>query len=284
LSNPEHLYHYTSIEGLAHILESKQIRFSRLDLLDDVTEGQSKDPVDWRKYFFVSCWTADSEESIPLWSMYTPDMAGVRLKLPTEMFKMHILNLEDIPDFIQLADTSAAPEGANISIRCHMPYEKLHGEDYFVMTPCFGKDVWPFKVDYTNNEEQLNQNLISYNKETDQTSVSGFEVAKYKKKVWEFQNEWRFRIYCHNAAPRSLKNTMPKDDYCNLMIKELSNLGTGISQKYFFMELAQDALDNLEVILGPKVDPAHKIIVNSLIKNYCPNANLLQSRLTGQIR
>ena len=284
MSNPEHLYHYTSIEGLAHILKSKQIRFSRLDLLDDATEGQSKDPIDWRKYFFVSCWTANSEESIPLWSMYTPDMAGVRLKLPTEMFKMHTLDLKDIPDFIQIADISKLPEGANISISCHMPYEKLHGEDYFVMPPSFSKDVWPFKVDYTNDEAQLNQNLISHDKETDRIRINTFEVAKYKKKVWEFQDEWRFRIHCHNAAPRSLKDTMPNDDYYNLMLKELCDLGKGISQKHFFMELAQDALDNLEVILGPKVNPAHKIIVNSLIRSYCPSANLLQSKLTGQLR
>lgn len=284
MSKPESLYHYTSIEGLSHILATRQIRFSRLDLLDDVTEGQSKDVVDWRKYFFVSCWTADKEESIPLWSMYTPNMTGVRLKLPTKMFKMHILDINEVPDFIILADTSAAPAGANITMLSYLPYEKLHGEDYFVMTPCFEEKVWPFEVTYTDNEAKLNQNLINYNQETNKTIISSFEVAKYKKRVWAFQNEWRFRIYCHNAAPRSLKNITPKEEYFNLMLKELSSLGKGISQKYFFMELSDEAFDNIEVVLGPKVNPAHEIIVNSLIKAHCPKATLSKSRLMGQIR
>ena len=130
----------------------------------------------------------------------------------------------------------------------------------------------------------LRSNLISTEIATNRTSIRAFEVAKYKKKVWEFQNEWRFRIYCHNAAPRSLKESMPYEEYYNLMLKELSSLGKGVSQKYFFMELDQDALYSLEVLLGPKVAPAHRIIISSLINNYCPDATLKQSRLTGEIR
>ncbi|RUO24451.1 hypothetical protein CWE09_11375 [Aliidiomarina minuta] len=284
MSKPEYLYHYTSIEGLAHILESRQIRFSRLDLLDDVTEGQSQDAVDWRKYYFVSCWTAEEEESIPLWSMYTPDMMGVRIKLPLSMFKTHIIDHSELPRFIQLADTSKAPPGAKIQIRCLMPYEKLHGEDYFVMNTCFRDEVWPSKVEYTDDPTLLNQNLIKYNKETDTTSISSDEIAKYKKKVWSFQYEWRFKIHCFNAAPRSLKSKMPNDSYNELMLRELRNFEKGVSQEYFFMDLDDLIFDSLEVVLGPKVDSAHKIIVNSLIQNFCSKAKVSPSRLTGQIR
>ena len=149
MSKPDFLYHYTSIDGLAHILRSKKIRFSRLDLLDDVNEGQSKDSVDWRKYYFVSCWTADEEESIPLWHMYTPEMKGVRLKLPTKFFKSYEINLSEVPKFIHLADTSKAPEGANIRLLSYMPYDMLHGEDYFVMPNFFDDENWPLKVEYT---------------------------------------------------------------------------------------------------------------------------------------
>lgn len=39
---PDFLYHYTSIDGLAHILSSKKIRFSRLDALDDINEDNLK--------------------------------------------------------------------------------------------------------------------------------------------------------------------------------------------------------------------------------------------------
>jgi len=42
---------------------------------------------------------------------------------------------------------------------------------------------------------------------------------------------------------------LPQDNYYKLMLKELKNLGKGISKKYFFMELEQEAFDNLEVIV-----------------------------------
>ena len=34
------IYHYTTIETLALILESKSIKFSRLDMLDNKTESE----------------------------------------------------------------------------------------------------------------------------------------------------------------------------------------------------------------------------------------------------
>lgn len=284
MSKPDFLYHYTSIDGLAHILRSKKIRFSRLDLLDDVNEGQSKDSVDWRKYYFVSCWTADEEESIPLWHMYTPEMKGVRLKLPTKFFKSYEINLSEVPKFIHLADTSKAPEGANIRLLSYMPYDMLHREDYFVMPNFFDDENWPLKVEYTNNEDLLNQDLIGYNEHLQMTSVNSFEVAKYKKKVWSFQDEWRFRICCFNAAPRSLKDEMSENDYYNLMVKELSTLDKGVSQQYFFMEIDDNAFKSIEISLGPKLELAQEIIVDALVKTYCPTASVIKSTLSGHIR
>lgn len=284
MSKPDYLYHYTSIDGLAHILKSKQIRFSRLDLLDDVNEGQSKDSVDWRKYYFVSCWTADEEESIPLWHMYTPEMKGVRLKLPTNFFKSYEINLSEVPNFIRLVDTTKAPKGANIRVLSYMPYDVMHGEDYFVMPNFFDDGNWPLKVEYTNDEALLNQDLISYNDHLKMTYINSFEVAKYKKKVWSFQDEWRFRICCFNAAPRSLKDEMSENDYYDLMVKELSTLGKGVSQQYFFMDIDDNAFNSIEISLGPKLELAQELIVDALVKTYCPTANVTKSTLSGHIR
>lgn len=284
MCKPEFLYHYTSIEGLAHILASRAIRFSRLDLLDDVDEGGSTDEVDWRKYYFVSCWTADTEESIPLWSMYTRDMTGVRLKLPTEMFRKYLIEHEKVPKFIHIADTSSAPPGAKIILESYMPYELLHGEDYIVMPPSFGKDVWPLEVIYTDDESKLKQEILRYDPVSDRTTMSLFEVGKYKKKVWAFQKEWRFRICCYSAAPRSLADKMPEDDYYKLMISKLGSLGNGVNQEYFFMELSEQAFANAEILMGPKVDKAHELIVDALVKAYCPTISISQSHLAGTIR
>ena len=42
------------------------------------------------KFVYVSCWTEDSEESIPLWNLYTPNMHGVRIRMPEFPFKKNI--------------------------------------------------------------------------------------------------------------------------------------------------------------------------------------------------
>ncbi|MCS6160741.1 DUF2971 domain-containing protein [Shewanella baltica] len=284
MEKPEFLYHYTSIEGLAHILSSKKIRFSRLDFLDDMEEGGSKDPVDWRKYFFVSCWTSTSEESIPLWSMYTKNMTGVRIKVKTDMFQKYQLDAECIPKFLKIADTSSAPPGSKIMLQTYMPYDEMHGEDYMVLPPSWGDDFWPFPVEYTNDEERLSQQLIHYNVETDQTMVRSFEIAKYKRKVWRFQDEWRFRLYCHSAAPRSLMSKMGEQEYFELMVRALSTLGGGISKEYFYLALDDEAFNNVEILLGPKVDIAHEIMVKALIDSHCPSATLSSSNLKGKIK
>ena len=87
------LYHYTSIENLALILKNKTIRFNRLDRVDDIEESSIYEKtVPMGKYTFVSCWTDNEEESIPLWKMYTPQMKGVRIAMDYDMFLMKKIN------------------------------------------------------------------------------------------------------------------------------------------------------------------------------------------------
>lgn len=284
MSVPDFLYHYTSIEGLAHILCSKKIRFSRLDFLDDMSEGDSADILDWRKYFYVSCWSSSEEESIPLWSMYTNDMRGVRLKVKTKMFKKHRFNLDSVPKFIHMADISSAPPGAQIILESYMPYDEMHGENYMVMPPSWREEDWPYAIQYTNDENKLKQEVLKQNTTTGQASISYNEVARYKRKAWQFQDEWRFRLYCHNAAPRSLMSKMSETDYYNLMVDSLSTLGPGIAQEYFYLTLDDNVFESIEILLGPKVIEAQKIIVEALKAKYCPSASVLNSQLTGKIR
>jgi hypothetical protein len=284
VQKPEYLYHYTSIEGLAHILSSKSIRFSRLDSLDDTEEGASQDTVDWRKYFYVSCWAATSEESIPLWSMYTKNMTGVRIKVKIDMFKRYNIDPINIPKFMQIADTSSAPAGSKINIQSFMPYEEMHGEDYMVMPPSWQEKFWPFPIEYTDDESKLKQQLISYNPTVDKTSISTFEVAKYKRNVWKFQNEWRFRLQCFGAAPRSLWGKLDHNAYVDLMVKRASTFTTGINKECFYLALNEETFNDIEIVLGPKMEPAQRIIVDALVRSHCPSASIIDSTLAGRIK
>ena len=74
------IHHYTNIEALAMILSTRKIRFNRLDRMDDLEEGHVEaQGVPLGKYTYVSCWTEEEEESIPLWNMYAGKEMGVRL-------------------------------------------------------------------------------------------------------------------------------------------------------------------------------------------------------------
>jgi hypothetical protein len=86
---PKYLYHYTNLSTLALILDSKQIKFNRLDSLDDLAEGVTKDVANIRQYYFVSSWTCNENEDLAFWNMYTTNMKGVRIRLPTFPFKFY---------------------------------------------------------------------------------------------------------------------------------------------------------------------------------------------------
>jgi hypothetical protein len=83
---PTELYQYTSIDSLDKILESSTLRFSRLDKVNDPEEAIASDLPFASSSVFVSCWSSEEKESIPMWSMYGSRFGGVRIRLPTNMF------------------------------------------------------------------------------------------------------------------------------------------------------------------------------------------------------
>lgn len=89
MDKPEYLYHYTSLETLALILENRTICFNSLLNVDDIEESETSDLKNFGKYVYVSCWTDEKDEMIPMWNLYTPDMHGVRIKLPAFPFEKH---------------------------------------------------------------------------------------------------------------------------------------------------------------------------------------------------
>ena len=90
------LYQYTSVSSLALILSNRTIRFTALNLMDDLQEQETSDIKNLGQFCFVSCWTEDAEEQIPMWKMYTTLEAGVRIRLP----KYPFLEVEDRPEDI----------------------------------------------------------------------------------------------------------------------------------------------------------------------------------------
>ena len=65
--------------------------------VDDLDEAETEDMGKFGKILvYVSCWTEDSEESIPLWNLYTPNMHDVRIRMPEFRLKNIDLKKENI--------------------------------------------------------------------------------------------------------------------------------------------------------------------------------------------
>lgn len=93
---PEVLYHYTSLDTLALILRNRPIRFTPLSSMDDVQEHMTTGTSNIGDFVFVSCWTGEDRESIPMWSLYASLESGVRIELPSTPFETYPLTPESM--------------------------------------------------------------------------------------------------------------------------------------------------------------------------------------------
>lgn len=69
------------------LLHNRTFCFNNLLYVDDIEEAETSDMGKFGRFVYVSCWTDDKEESIPLWNMYPPNMHGIRIRMPEFPFK-----------------------------------------------------------------------------------------------------------------------------------------------------------------------------------------------------
>lgn len=272
----EYLYHYTSLETLALILSNKTIRFNNLLYVDDIEEAETNDMGKFGRIAYVSCWTDDERESIPLWNMYTPNMHGVRIRMKKFPFKRYHFSKgemfleEDIETYINLRKVY---DENKVNIVSDLPkLEKVEYSDEV-------DDLYPkIKIesykgaaqDYINAKrmEDLQSQKVEYLFE---------KLGKYKRTNWEFQKEWRYII---TASPMGMKELYPVTfKKQQELIRRIENLDLIPPCKDIFLELSEDAFEDMEIILGPRMSEAEKILAKALVDKYCPNANFVESAL-----
>lgn len=274
----ELLHHYTSIESLALILETRKLRFTRLDLLDDQIESKYYGKYDLSNYIYVSCWTGNLDESIPQWQLYTPKMRGVRITFASRMFPMKNLfpSMPHDPrfDFLFTLDELVAED------YCIMPtYSRGYDNDFFV------KDV-----EYLETENEILEKLGQVTKENSNGGIQIDSIrlfAKYKTKEWSFQNETRFVLCILPIHPGVvLEGKSPEERLEDALSACSSVIINQIPPKltHFDMKLADSIVNNIQVTLGPKCSRAEEIIVKSLLKTYTSRGSSRISRLHGKIK
>lgn len=73
--------HYTSIPVLFKILRNNQILFNRIDNVNDLEEKENLMKHENYQRVFISCFSTQNSESIPMWRMYTNKDTGIMLKI-----------------------------------------------------------------------------------------------------------------------------------------------------------------------------------------------------------
>jgi hypothetical protein len=268
----KYIYHYTNIETLALILKNKTIRFNRLDRVDDISEGESFEKIKLQNFLFVSCWTLDSEESIPLWRMYTNNLQGVRLRLPKDFFNWQPLKVPDklLPFYHGVMESP-------------IPYEEMFTNDYFISPVTKGNSQFERSVEYDPDYKNIkNQKIIITE---NGISINDYgRIAAIKSPDWAFQKEYRFILMIFPSFPNTgfddkiWQNNFP--GYARMALQK----GEGPKLNFLDMQINPDVLNSLEITLGPLCSEGNNLIVEALIEKFCPDATVKKSNLTGSIR
>lgn len=244
----DRIFHYTTLETLKLILSNKTIRLNSLTNVDDKLEGFSIDFGDMAKYIYVSSWTKDADENIPLWYMYTDKMSGIRIEADS--------------DFLVL-ETDSEDKITNIINSNLIAYLIKSGKNGSFLTP----------VKYTNffsscingPRGYINENII--------------DIGIIKPTAWSFQNEYRFRIYGINK--KYLVN-FGDNNFQRFFNAILNNKPNDIS----FVDVKFDInkFNTANFMLGPNTLDSDYLKLRSIVNEYLPNHSGQIQRSNLEIR
>lgn len=265
------LYHYTNVGILALILKNHSIRFNSLDRMDDRQEQMTADLKKAGQFCYVSAWTDDDEESIPMWNMYTPLEAGVRISLRRNPFRIYT-NSTEIMRGATGCRAQIEPENGIESI---IPLSDMINNS-FLLGQATSKDIL-WEVKYTNDYSKLNPKIIGDNEET--TVVRLMQLGRYKNTHWKFQREWRYIIH---AIPFDWNGSddMTSGQFAEFCSKLYSDTGNQPFPHYD-MIIDKEAFEEMTITLSPCLSAGNRVIVQDLVEKYNPKAKILESKLNG---
>lgn len=174
------LFHYTSFETLRLILKNKNLKFNRIDKVNDRMEHRLFGDDELSHLVFVSCFSTDEMESIPMWDIYGKDKNGLRIS-----FEL------DEPDFVEkLLDRQG-----DTGIPSYEKGEKTYKNDELfrygkLNAPCLD---WSYDVriqDIIYDIDSRERNPIRIGSGDDQ-KFNLTAMAAIKRREWQYEHECR---------------------------------------------------------------------------------------------
>lgn len=274
MENTEYLYHYTNLETLALILKNRTIRFNSLDKMDDLQEKETADIKNIGQFFYISSWTEDATESIPMWNMYASLNSGIRIKLRKNPFKVYENTAANLSPVVHASVTDSSDGKPLHSI---IPLAEMFAKG-FIAPQAMARDLLR-KVEYTDDKDKLYPKMLSEN--GNNFTIAMGELGRYKNLHWSFQSEWRYIL---NILPVDLNQ--PVESSIRDFQLVANKMRWGIAKQpfpHYDMMIADDAFADMEITLSPRISAGNRIIVQSLVEKYNPSAILCESSLLGLI-
>ena len=153
--------------------------------------------------------------------------------------------------------------------------QKLINDTYSIM-PNFTPNAFPIEVEYTDDENKLIPKTIF--KEGEKITIGLEYIGKYKSVYWEFQKECRYILH---IIPLKL----PKGSGAS--IHDIFPTEISLSEypiKEYYVDISDEALSNMEVVMGPTCNESKKLILRALLEKYAPNSTLSESVLKEKIK
>ena len=264
------LYHYTNVESLALILSNHTIRFTALNKMDDLQEQETADIKNLGQFVFVSCWTDDSTEQIPMWKMYTEMESGVRISLPKYPFQESENKPEDLS---RVTGRPVADKTNGVYFKTLIPIWKMIEGHFSLAGPNQQKDIL-YKVEYTTDKDKLYPRVYIRN-ETRQELILSL-LGKNKNTGWSFQKEWRYIL---SFSPIEIDYNDPISS-TSKAFQTFEDMVSGIASlpfSHYDLPISNEAFSQMEIMLSPKISAGNRLIVEDLVKKYNPGATIIES-------
>jgi len=168
------LVHYTSIPTLFKILRKNSFKLNRIDKVNDLEEKFRMLDYDNFRRVFVSCFSYDEKESIPMWQIYTAKETGI-------MLKIYFNNNTPVEELFVKSEMTS-----NTDIK----YPLMHSDAIFQSRSHWQIKYDAIKVNYTDiPKKPVIMNVIEENKKYTILEHLGLE----KSTAWVHEEEIRFR-------------------------------------------------------------------------------------------
>ncbi|MCD8353310.1 MAG: DUF2971 domain-containing protein, partial [Clostridiales bacterium] len=274
--NIEYLYHYTNIESLALILKNRTIRFNSLDKMDDLQEKETADIKNIGQFCYISSWTDNPTESIPMWNMYASLNLGVRIKLRKNPFVIYDNTAEEIS---RIMKASVADNSKGQQMKTLIPISTML-KDGFISAQALSRQIL-YKVEYTNDVEKLYPHMLKIDGK--QLELKFDNLGKHKNLHWKFQREWRYKL---DILPFNININQPTEELIDGNSKTLNRIIHGTEMQlfpYYDMIISNEAFEDMEITLSPRIGGGSNLIVQTLVEKYNPSATITESSLVGFI-